>query len=81
MTSAYRTYVMGSNAVLFDRELIEKSRDSLLWWRLLFVYRSNWRVLHIDGLEGAIFNPGGIPRCTGERVQFFNYKVCECVKP
>ncbi len=72
---------MGKNAVFFDRELIENLKDNLFWWRLSFVYRSNWRVLHVDRFEGCIFNPGHLPWHAGERVQFFNYKVQECVKP
>jgi hypothetical protein len=80
--SAYRTYIMGSDAVYFDPELIKSLKDNnMFWWRLSYVYRSNWRVLHVDGLEGYVFGGHPLPSNLGERVQFFNYKVQECVKP
>ena len=56
--------------IYFDRELIENLRDEAgFWWKLSWVYRSNWRILHIDGLEGG----RRIPICTGKLFQFFQY--------
>lgn len=42
------------NGVYFDRELMKAMREPSPFWRLSWVYRSNWRVLHIDGLEGGL---------------------------
>lgn len=77
----YSTYITGENAVFFDSELIERLKDNMFWWRMSFIYHSNWRVLHVDGFEDYIFGGRPLPTNMGERVQFFTYKVTECAKP
>lgn len=72
---------MGNDAIFFDRDMIENLKDNMFWWRVTWVYRSNWRALHIDGLEGCVYNPMLIPESLGGRIQFFNYKVETCAKP
>lgn len=65
--SGYRTYIMGSNAIFFDRDLIASLKGSRQ-------YRSNWRVLHIDGFEhGSFFDTVRMPITTGMKYQFFTY--------
>lgn len=53
-----------------DLEVFRSLRDSATaFWKMAWVYRSNWRVLHIDGLEGG----RKIPISTGKPIQFFQY--------
>ena len=56
--------------IWFDRDLIQALKEEAgFLWRLSWIYRSNWRVLHIDGLEGG----RRIPIFTGKMRQFFQY--------
>ena len=73
--SAYKTYVMGTNAVHFDIELLKSLSDSMFWWRMSYRYRSIWRTLHIDGLEGYIWNRRELPKHQGMKYQFFQYAI------
>lgn len=65
-----KTYVMGTNAILYDLEFLKILRDNMFWWKLSWVYRSNWRVLHIDGFEGPT-HP--LPVNRGQQIKFFSY--------
>ena len=65
-----KTYVMGTNAIFYDLELLKTLRDNMFWWKLLWVYRSNWRVLHIDGFEGPLYP---LPVSTGYKIKLFSY--------
>ena len=56
-----------TDAIYFDREMLNSLKFSNFWWKMTWVYRSNWRVLHIDGFEPFI---PPLPR--GQRI-FFNY--------
>lgn len=72
MPDGYRTYIFGEEAqILFDRELLANLKDDMFWWRLSWVYRSNWRVLHIDGFETG----PKIPAYLGYTRIFFNYEI------
>jgi hypothetical protein len=71
--SGYETYIMGTNAIYFDKEVLKTLKDSMFWWRLSYRYQSIWRVLHIDGLEGYLWNRAGLPQYQGVRYQFFQY--------
>jgi hypothetical protein len=63
---------MSFEAVLYDREAVEFLKKEQSLFRLLsWVYRSNWRVLRIDGFEGG----RRIPMSAGITRQFFNYEV------
>lgn len=66
-----RTYVMGADACFFSEGLLKVARENTslrsLWW----VYRSNWRVLHIDGFDE---NPNTLPTNVGGYVKF-SYKM------
>jgi hypothetical protein len=56
------TYVLDSEAIFFNRELMKSFKEEAGWlWKLSWVYRSNWRVLHIDGFEGGRRLPVGSP--------------------
>lgn len=58
-----------------DEVLREQLRLSALFFRKLsWIYKSNWRVLHIDGLEGLVYNPK-LPVSTGKKIQFFKYPL------
>lgn len=66
---AYRTYISGANAMFYDNELIESLKDNMWLWKLTHQYRSNWRVLHIDGIEGyPSFR--ALPSHIGEPIKF-----------
>ncbi len=68
-----KTYVMGTNAIFYDSNLLKVARDTfnaIFWWKLSWVYFSNWRVLHIDGLEGSVYNRNGIPGHQGYKIKF-----------
>jgi hypothetical protein len=56
----------------YDEETLKFLQPSWFWWRLSWNYQSNWRVLHIDGLEGFVFTPK-LPASRGERIKFFTY--------
>ncbi len=76
---ANRTYIMGAEAAMFfDRDLLENLRGSMsIWWKMSWRYYSNWRVLHIDGLEGCDadgLKRFGIPFShTPMKYRFFQY--------
>jgi hypothetical protein len=70
-TQEYQTYIMGKDTIYFDKEILESLKDNMFWWRLSWHYRSNWRVLHIDGFETGI----KIPMNMGHTQVFFNYEV------
>jgi hypothetical protein len=53
----------------YDTLFIQSLRDMDLFRSLAWVYRSNWRVLHIDGFEGGRKLPVGI----GKLRTFFDY--------
>lgn len=67
----YSTYIMGENAILFDRGFLDSMRDNMFWWKISWVYRSNWRVLHIDGFETG----RRLPIDMGHARTFFTYKT------
>jgi hypothetical protein len=75
----YRTYIMGQSAILFDADLLKSLKSNMsIFWKMSWRYYSNWRVLHIDGLEGcdADGHKGrGIPHAgfSPVRYQFFQY--------
>jgi hypothetical protein len=71
VADATRTYIMGKESIYFDREILEHLRDDMFWWKLSWRYRSNWRVLHIDGFEKGI----ALPMHAGHTRVFFNYEV------
>lgn len=62
-----------SNKMYYDPDFFKWFSDlSMFWWRQSFYYRSNWRVLHIDGAEGFIFSRN-LPVSSGRKIQFFQY--------
>ena len=64
---SYPTYVTGKN-VLMDPMLVDNLKRSfadLTFLRRLQGYRSNWRVLHIDGFEH-----GPLPSHLGRTIKF-----------
>ena len=77
--SAYKTYVMGKDAIFFDRDLLENLKSSMcIFWKMSWRYYSNWRVLHIDGFEGCDADGhkhSGIPTVglNPIKYQFFTY--------
>ena len=46
------------------------NESSTMWWRMTWVYRSNWRVMHVDGFERS---PYSLPERRGREIKFFNY--------
>ena len=71
---AYSTYVSGTQAVYFDWPALQRMRsDSMFWWRMSYKYASNWRILHIDGFEGYLWNRKGLPGHQGSNAIFFTY--------
>jgi len=59
---------MGLDSILFDRSIVDYLKTDL--FRLLaWQYRSNWRVLHIDGFETG----SCLPMHTGVQRYFFHY--------
>ncbi len=73
------SYIQGKDAMILftDPELLSigEAMSGMFWWRQSYRYRSNWRTLHVDGLEGDIFGNRDLPSCGGEKFQFFRYKV------
>ena len=59
--------------IYYDHLFLQSLRDMDLFRKLAWVYRSNWRVLHVDGFEGG--RP--LPIRMGTPRQFFNYEVTE----
>ena len=47
-------------------------RTTMVFWRMSYRYTSNWRMLHVDGLEGFIFGRN-LPVSTGKPIKFFTY--------
>ena len=47
-------------------------RTTMVFWRMSYRYTSNWRMLHVDGLEGFIFGRN-LPVSTGKQIKFFTY--------
>jgi hypothetical protein len=57
----------------YDEQTLEFLKDSTnFWWRISWNYQSNWRVLHVDGLEGFVYSPK-LPVSTGKPIKFFTY--------
>jgi hypothetical protein len=55
----------------FDPEFIDYLKTTTTaFWKMAWIYRSNWRVLHIDGFEGG----RKLPAYTGTKRVFFNYE-------
>ena len=59
-----------TDAIYFDREMLNSLKFSNFWWKMTWIYRSNWRILHIDGFER---NPFSMPITRGQQRTFFNY--------
>jgi hypothetical protein len=60
--------------IYFDKELIQYLKaEANVNWLMTWRYRSNWRILHIDGFEGG----RKLPVSTGIKRTFFEYKVSE----
>lgn len=53
----------------YDREIIKSLKLSMVWWYMSWAYRSNWRVLHVDGFETR----QRFPVSTGKKRIWFNY--------
>ena len=66
---SYRTYIVGTESMYYDQTLINELKASMPWFFKL-LYRSNWRVLHIDGFEPE-FHP--LPARVGYKLDFFHY--------
>ena len=62
------TYLVGQQA-FFDQTTLRMAQEQMFTglWRLGWVYRSNWRVLHIDGFEAG----SSLPESKGHRIQFY----------
>jgi hypothetical protein len=72
---SYATYICGTQAVFYDTEVLKSLKNSMLfWWRLSYRYQSLWRVLHIDGFEGYLWNRSELPKHQGYQIQFFQYE-------
>jgi hypothetical protein len=71
------TYVMGSEAVFFDRELIESLKiEMTMFEAMAWRYVSNWRELHIDGFETGNKIPFPLEQLRiPTTYQFFQYAV------
>lgn len=55
----------------WEQTILESFREhSTGFWRMTWVYRSNWRVMHIDGFERS---PYSLPERRGREIKFFNY--------
>jgi hypothetical protein len=66
--------IKGMTEVYFDKELIQYLKaEAHMRWLMTWRYRSNWRVLHIDGFEGV----RKLPVSTGVKRTFFEYEVSE----
>jgi len=79
---AYKTYIMGKDAIFFDRGLFESLKSNTsIFWKMSWRYHSIWRILHVDGLEGC--DADGLQRSdipparTGMKYQFFQYATKE----
>jgi hypothetical protein len=58
----------------YDAAVIEQLfKSHHFWGRYSWYYRSNWRVLHIDGMEGYVFSPN-LPTAQGNSIKFFQYE-------
>jgi hypothetical protein len=61
---------MISPSMYFDKDIVEYLKDvDMFWWRISWVYRSNWRILHIDGFEGG----RRIPISMRKSIPWFSY--------
>ena len=59
----------------YDAEVVrDLFKSHHFWGRMSWYYRSNWRILHIDGMEGYVFSPK-LPVSSGKKIQFFQYKL------
>jgi hypothetical protein len=57
----------------YDAEVVrDLFKNHHFWGRFNWYYRSNWRVLHIDGMEGYVFSPK-LPVSQGKQIQLFSY--------
>ena len=56
----YSTYILGTDAIVQSNNIADVYSAFAAAYRRA-TYKSNWRILHIDGLEGAwaIDPPGG----------------------
>jgi hypothetical protein len=57
--------------ILMDAELMRLLTLQSPFQKWSWCYRSNWRVLHVDGIEGMVYARLPIPR--GEKRNFFTY--------
>lgn len=58
-------------SIFFSKDLVEECKRQLsVFYAISRVYRSNWRVLHIDGFEGGC----KLPIHAGEVRKFFHYE-------
>ena len=71
--SGYKTWVCGTNAIFYDKEIVSMLKDNMFWWRMSYRYQSVWRNLHIDGFEGYLWNRHELPKHQGFRYNFFTY--------
>jgi hypothetical protein len=61
------------NNIYYDPQFLKEFIGStMFFWRMSYRYTSNWRILHIDGLEGFIFGTN-LPVSTGKPIKFFTY--------
>lgn len=75
------TYILGKNAIFFDRNVVNSLKDNMFWWRMSYRYQSIWRNLHIDGFEGYIWNRRELPRSQGISYHFFEYATSNSLAP
>jgi hypothetical protein len=62
-----------SQKMYYDPDYFNWFSDlSMFWWRQSYRYASNWRILHVDNLEGYIFGRN-LPVSTGKQIKFFTY--------
>lgn len=64
---------MDLSNIYYDRDIVKMfKRECDMFWKLAWVYRSNWRVLHIDGFDGYRFP---FRTGSGKLRQFFSYDI------
>jgi hypothetical protein len=58
----------------YNCSILKKAIDPTIWfwWRMTYRYKSNWRVLHIDGMEGLLWSPR-LPKRNGRPINLFSY--------
>ena len=72
-----------SEKMYYDLDILKQlGWTFMFWWRQSYRYRSNWRILHVDGMEGAIFYISReLPCKKGGQIQFFNYREMTANEP